>query len=54
MCVVRHKTITGSFLFVQGVPGEAGASGAVGPRVSLHVKASLVILGLHKTQQAFN
>lgn len=31
---------TGSFLSVQGVSGEAGAPGAVGSRVSFHVKAS--------------
>lgn len=33
----RNKTV--SFLSVQGVSGEAGAPGAVGPRVSFHVKA---------------
>lgn len=40
MCVITHRNKTGSSLSVQGVPGEGGAPGAVGPRVSFLVKAS--------------
>ena len=40
MCAMISKTKAVSFC-LQGVPGEAGANGVSGPRVSFHVKPPL-------------
>lgn len=48
---LKYLNETWSFVSVQGVPGEGGVPGAVGARVSLHVKASrlhLFTMSIHK------